>query len=408
MKIKLTVVVLLVVAAAFFQCKKSGDDKPKASFSCADSPITCDLTASNGLFAIDLFKQIQEEEPDSNIFISPFSISTALTMTANGAVGMTLEDMRSALRITGLNMPSVNDAYQQLLKVLPSLDPKTKLKLANSIWTQKGTPVLPSFLSVNQDYYHSEVIPIDSKDPTAVKQVNNWIENNTEGLIKETLNELPPDLALLLINAIYFKGTWRTEFDAKNTSKAPFYAPGDTQVVDMMHIPNGDFAYFETDLFQAIDLPYGDSIFSMSIFLPKQGHDVGEIVAGLTPDSWNSWLSDFQTKTLSLFLPKFKLEYEKKLKRTLSTLGMERAFTSQADFSNMVSGGGVTIDEVFHKAFVEVDEQGTKAAAVTVVEIVLTSAGLQPEVNVNRPFFFVIRDNKTNSILFMGKVLKIA
>ena len=408
MKIKFAFLALLAVTAILLQCKKSDDEKPKqnpAEFSCEDSPVTCDLTASNGLFAIDLFKKMQEEEPDGNIFISPFSISTALTMTANGANGPTLDAMRNSLRITGLSMASVNDSYQQLLEVLPALDPLTKLKLANSIWPKKDYPVLPSFLSLNADYFNSEVIPVDFKDPAVIQQVNDWVENNTDGLIKETLQELPADVVMLLINAIYFKGAWKTEFDPENTHQAEFYAPNDTVTVDMMHIPVNDFAYFQTDLFQAIDLPYGDSIFSMSIFLPNAGHEVSEVIAELTPANWDLWISSFQTKPVELFLPKFKLEYEKKLKRTLSGMGMEVAFSDLADFTNMIDGGGVKIDEVIHKAFVEVNEQGTEAAAVTVVVIIENSASITPTVNVNRPFLFVIRDNKTNSILFMGKVL---
>ena len=408
MKVKFILFTILAITTIVWQCKKSDDVTPEqnpADFSCANNPVTCDLTTSNGLFAIDLFKQMQEEEPDDNIFISPFSISTALTMTVNGANGETLDDMRNTLKITGLSMESINESYQQLLEVLPALDPQTKLKLANSIWPQIDYPVLQSFLDLNTEYYNSEVIPVDFKDSGVIPQVNAWVENNTDGLIKETLKELPPGVVMLLINAIYFKGAWKTEFDPENTHAADFYTPNDTITVDMMHIPENDFPYFANDLFQAIDLPYGDSIFSMSVFLPREGHTVDEVIAEMNANTWEAWLSSFQTQAVQLFLPKFKLEYEKKLKRTLSDMGMEIAFTDSADFSKMVYGGGVLIDEVIHKAFVEVNEQGTEAAAVTVVIIKETSVGSTPIVNVNQPFVFVIRDNRTNSILFMGKVM---
>ena len=408
MKVKFILFTILAITTIVWQCKKSDDVTPEqnpADFSCANNPVTCDLTTSNGLFAIDLFKQMQEEEPDDNIFISPFSISTALTMTVNGANDETLDDMRNTLKITGLSMESINESYQQLLEVLPALDPQTKLKLANSIWPQIDYPVLQSFLDLNTEYYNSEVIPVDFKDSGVIPQVNAWVENNTDGLIKETLKELPPGVVMLLINAIYFKGAWKTEFDPENTHAADFYTPNDTITVDMMHIPENDFPYFANDLFQAIDLPYGDSIFSMSVFLPREGHTVDEVIAEMNANTWEAWLSSFQTQAVQLFLPKFKLEYEKKLKRTLSDMGMEIAFTDSADFSKMVYGGGVLIDEVIHKAFVEVNEQGTEAAAVTVVIIKETSVGSTPMVNVNRPFVFVIRDNRTNSILFMGKVM---
>ncbi|MEZ4960283.1 MAG: serpin family protein [Saprospiraceae bacterium] len=398
---------VLVLSFSFFQCKKSDNPQPTGvQFSCDDSPATCELTDANGNFAIDLFKQINVENPDGNVFISPFSISTALTMTANGANAKTLEDMRNTLRISGLGMPTVNDAYKLLLEVLPGLDPKTKLKLANSIWPQVDYPFLQSFIDLNTQYFNSEVKPVDFKDPAVIGQVNQWVEDNTDGLIKETLTELPPGVVMLLINAIYFKGTWKTEFKPADTHPADFYTANGPVEVDMMHIQENNFPYFENSLFQAIDLPYGDSIFSMSVFLPKEGHSVGEVVAEINAQNWDAWVSAFNTTEVQLYFPKFKMEYGKKLKRTLSDMGMEVAFTDFADFSKMVNGGGVLIDDVIHKSFIEVDEKGTEAAAVTVVIIKETSAGQTPTVNVNRPFLFVIRDNRTNSILFMGKMVE--
>lgn len=394
---------LLAVSLLACQCKK--DVLPDGiDFSCDDNPATCELTDANGDFAIKLFKQLNVDQANENIFISPFSISTALTMTANGAAGQTFDDMRNTLQIAGMEMPVVNASYKQLLDVIPGLDPQTKVKLANSIWPKIGYPVLESFLEINSNYFNSEVIPVDFKAPGVIDQVNGWIEDHTDGLLKETLKQLPPDVVMLLINAIYFKGTWQTEFEPDNTQPASFFGIDGAKEVDMMHIPESDFPYFANDLFQAIDLPYGDSIFSMSVFLPTEGHTVGDIIDALNPDSWDQWTNAFLTQPVSLYLPKFKMEYKKELKRVLSDMGMEVAFTFGSDFTNMIDGGGVMIDDVIHHAFVEVNEEGTEAAAVTVVIMVETSAGSVPIMNVNKPFVFVIRDNKTNSILFMGKV----
>ena len=401
---------LILLALTLFacQCKKADIDLPPGiDFSCEESPATCELTAANGDFAINLLKQLNTDEPDDNIFISPFSISTALTMTVNGADGQTLDDMQSTLQIADLEMPAVNKSYQQLLEVIPGLDPQTKVKLANSIWPKIDYPVLQSFLDLNAEYFSSEIIPADFKDPGIIDEVNQWIEDHTDGLLKETLKELPPDVVMLLINAIYFKGTWQTEFEPDNTHTANFFADSGPLEVDMMHIPESDFPYFENDLFQAVDLPYGDSIFSMSVFLPKEGNDVADVIAALNPDSWVQWTDAFVAQPVSVYLPKFEMEYRKELKRTLSDMGMEVAFTFSADFSKMIDGGGVMIDDVIHHAFVEVNEEGTEAAAVTVVIMVETSAPSIPIINVNHPFLFVIRDNKTNSILFMGKVMTI-
>lgn len=407
MKTRIAPFVFLALATLFFQCEKTNDSEPQppaATFSCDDSPTTCELTAANGNFAIDIFKKIHNDAPAENMFISPFSISTALTMTVNGANGPTLGDMRNTLKINGLDPATVNASYKELLEVLPNLDPKTKLKLANSIWPQIDYPVLPSFLDLNAEFFNSEVVPVDFKAPAVIAQVNGWVENNTDGLIKETLKELPPDVVMLLINAIYFKGAWKTEFDPADTHTADFFTASGPVPVEMMHITESDFAYFETEVFQAIDLPYGDSIFSMSVFLPKQGHDVNELIAEMNADSWDNWLGNFETKPVQLFLPKFKMEFDIKLKRTLSDMGMALAFSDAADFTKMIDGGGVKIDDVIHKAFVEVNEQGTEAAAVTVVVSIFNSASFVPTVNVNKPFIFVIRDNHTNSILFMGKM----
>ena len=414
MKINHVFFILAVLTLFLFSCNKSDEpnpndpDDPKpmgVDFSCEDNPITCDLTKANGLFALDLFKKISEDDSDGNIFISPFSISTALTMTANGANSQTLEEMQSTLRVNGMEMGAVNGGYQQLLDILPNLDPKSNLKLANSLWPQEGSNVLPSFLDLVSNYFNSEVHPTDPRQAGAKDTINEWIEDNTDGLVKNVIGELPPEVAMLLVNAIYFRGSWKTEFDPANTHEANFYTGSDSVLVDMMHIEESGFPYFANATFQAIDLAYGDSVFSMSIFLPHPGNSVDDIIADMNGENWDKWMGSFEKKNVELFLPKFKLEYGIKLKNTLSEMGMANAFTREADFTNMFAGGNVQIDDVIHKAFMEVNEEGTEAAAATVVLVIFNSAQYPEYFNVNRPFVFVIRDNKTNSILFMGKMM---
>lgn len=408
MKNLISISQLTALMLFFTQCKKENISLPQpADFSCSDTPAVCELTDANGNFAIEFFKELNAEESGKNIFVSPFSISTALAMTTNGAVGPTMEAMRTTLKIGDLSMEEVNNNFKILLEVLPKLDPKTKLKLAQSIWPQSDYPVLHAFLKLNQDYYSSEIHPIDFRADiqSAIDQVNLWVANNTDGLIEEAVSELPSNVVMLLINAIYFKGVWKAKFDPELTSNMPFATPAGDVSVEMMHIPEGSFPYYENDLFQAVDLAYGDSIFSMTVFLPKEEKTVEDVIAELTPENYDLWLSKFSNQTLDLYLPKFKLEYGTKLKRTLSDMGMGLAFTDAADFSNMVEGGGVHIDDVIHKAFLEVNEEGTEAAAVTVVVIVESSVQIPVVFKADRPFFFVIRDNKTNSILFMGKLV---
>lgn len=380
---------------------------PGIEFDCADQPKACELSNVNGHFAIDLFKTLSSsEENDANIFISPFSISTALSMTMNGANGQTLTEMQEALRTGALSLEELNLAYQVLLDVLPQLDPATQLKIANSIWHQNGYPVRDEFLDINREFYLSEVIAADFADAGIIDEVNAWVAENTNDLITEALNQLPPNVVMLLINAIYFQGSWQTEFDPDNTFAANFNGPNGAVPAELMHLPEASIRYFENEWMQAVDLPYGDSIYSMSVFLPKEGYDVQDIVNELNPSSWENWLAEFNPTNIELMLPKFEMEYQTKLKGTLPTMGMPLAFTDFADFSQMVEGGGVKIDDVIHKAFIEVDEEGTEAAAVTVVVIVETSAPLLPRFKADHPFFFVIHDNKTNSILFMGRLME--
>ncbi|WP_020535450.1 serpin family protein [Lewinella cohaerens] len=400
--------VLVTFSIACFQCEKNNtppNPTPPIDFDCADHPSVCELTAANGHFAIDLFKTIHAQDTeDANVFISPFSISTALSMTMNGANGQTLTDMQTALRTGTISLSQINEAYQTLLDVLPQLDPATRLKIANSIWHQNDYPVLPAFLATNTDYYASEVLPVDFREAEIVDEVNAWIENNTEGLITGALGELPSNVVMLLINAIYFQGSWQTEFDPEDTQLAEFTSPNGPVDVEMMHIGESSFRYTSNELFQAIDLPYGDSIYSMSIFLPREGHNLEEVITEFSPENWETWQTQMAPSDVELFLPKFKLEYEIKLKSVLSMMGMDEAFSDRADFSQMINGDGVKIDDVIHKAFVEVNEEGTEAAAVTVVVIVNTSVPIIPVFRADQPFVFVIHDNKTKSILFMGKV----
>lgn len=399
---------LATLGISCFQCEKTDTPPnitPTLDFDCVDHPAVCELTAANGHFAIDLFKTINEQETEgANIFISPFSISTALAMTANGANGETLSEMQDALRTGTLNLQDINEAYQTLLEVLPQLDPATRLKIANSIWHQEGYPVLPAFLQTNTDYFASEVIPADFRDDAVIGEVNDWIENNTEGLITDALSTLPSNVVMLLINAIYFQGSWQTEFDPENTQAANFAAPDGPVSVELMHLPEANFRYTENELFQVVDLPYGDSVYAMSVFLPKEGVNVNEIINQLNPTNWETWQEQMIPTNIELFLPKFEMEYEIKLKNVLRLMGMETAFSDRADFSKMIDGGGVKVDDVIHKAFVEVNEEGTEAAAVTIVIIVETSVPQIPLFRADRPFFFVIHDYKTKSIQFMGKV----
>ena len=391
------------------QCTKTDsieEPAPIVDYDCETIDKLCELTAANNDFGFNLLRELHANQRDENIFISPLSISTALSMTLNGADGQTEADMRNTLEYDDLNIQQINLVYRQMLNALPALDNEVQLNIANSIWYKLGYHVRPEFLEANTENYNSEVIELDFTSPSAVETINSWVESKTQGLIDQIITEIPGNVIMYLINAIYFKGSWKTEFDTENTFSGPFTLMDNSQTeVDYMKHPEISLPYFEDDKVQVVDLAYGDSIYSMTLFLPKEGYSLDGLIEDLDNGNWLSWINALEDENIILSMPKFKMEYEKKLNRELSDLGMAIAFTDAADFSNINGTGGLRISEVRHKSFIEVDEKGTEAAAVTVVVIVETSVPLLPEMNLNRPFLYVIRENQTNSVLFVGKML---
>ncbi|RKU16626.1 proteinase inhibitor I4 serpin [Candidatus Poribacteria bacterium] len=372
--------------------------------------IDTNVVTANTQFGFDLFNDIRKTEQDKNIFISPLSISIALAMTLNGASGETEQAMTNTLQLKGLDAASINTGYAGLRHALQTSDPKVTLTIANSLWARQDVPFTQDFLQRNTEFFGAEVSTLNFMDPNTLITINQWVNTNTNGKIQKILDEINPDMVLFLINAIYFKGTWQTEFDPSRTRDGTFYlATGAEKQVPMM-TRTGDYPYYENheEKFQAISLPYGDGRMSMYIFLPYRESDLNTFLDGFTTENWENWISQFREREVFLSMPKFKLEYEKTLNNPLQSLGMGIAFApGLADFSRMadleVLGQNLYIGEVLHKAVVEVNEEGTEAAAVTSVGIRATSA--PPAFMANRPFFFAIRDNETKTVLFMGTVV---
>jgi len=367
------------------------------------------LVESSDQFGLKLFQNVAAVE-DGNLFMSPLSVSLALGMTCNGAAGETQTDMQQTLELIGLTQEQVNQSYRTLMDLLTNLDPKVTFEIANSIWTREGFPVRQEFFDVNQTYFDAETRQLDFAHPDAAAIINGWVDEKTHGKIPTILDPpLPPNAVFYLINAIYFKGDWALQFNSDQTIPLPFFlADGSEVMCDMMRIQE-DFDYYDNDLFQAIDLAYGDGDFSMTVLLPKSNdlaNATSELITRMSTDNWDSWTTDWQTREVALFLPKFELEYEIKLNDVLAAMGMEVAFdTGRADFSNITEAVDLYIDMVKHKAFVKVDEEGTVAAAVTVVGGA-TSIGPSEVIymDVNRPFVFAIRDRVSGTILFIGRV----
>lgn len=356
-------------------------------------------------FGINLFQSVNEADPSDNIFISPLSVSMALGMTMNGAVGKTYEDMRETLEFNVLSEQEINEAYKSLIDLLLNLDEEVIFEIANSIWPREGYPVLPSFMEVNQKYFYSEAKPLDFSQSDAVDIINNWISEKTHGRIEDMLDYIPADAVMYLINAIYFKGTWTYQFDEELTEEENFYTtPQNPTTCQMMKI-SGTWLYSQDDMVQIVDLPYGDSLFSMTVMLPHS-QSVDEFIAQLTPEKWEDYFGTLDYKFGTVSMPKIKLDYKLLMNSALINMGMSIAFGASADFSRINGFGNLFISRVIHQSFVQIDEEGTEAAAATIVEISLTSGSGSSgfHMRVDRPYIFVIRERINNTILFIGKI----
>lgn len=370
------------------------------------TPLEKKLVQSNNEFGVHLFKEIIREDSTENVFISPLSVSMALGMTLNGANGETEEEMKKTLGFAGMDLTAINQSYHSLINMLLQLDPSVIFKLANSIWYRQGFDFESSFFDVTRKYFNARVAGLNFDDPASVDIINHWVDQSTNGKIKKILDRIESRDVMFLINAIYFKGIWTYQFKKEATKDDDFYLSDGSKITVKMMNQSGNYDYFETDQFQAIDLPYGSGAYSMTIFLPRPGYSLDSLIAEMNPNTWADWMGQFEKKEGGILLPKFTLRYKITLNRVLESLGMGIAFSDQADFTRMCKRGGLSISFVKHKTFAKVDEEGTEAAAVTVVGVGVTS--VEPprgfQMVVNRPFLCVIREHASNALIFMGKV----
>lgn len=406
------ILIMNMLIACFFQsCRKSGDDL--AVYQPKDVNLTMSaqtLVGSSNSFGFDLFKEMSKNAGDTNLFISPVSVSLALGMTYNGADGTTREAMAKTLKITGLTTDEVNASFQNLMQQLTSLDPKVALNIANSIWYRNTFQVLPDFLSVNQKYFNAQVQGLDFASPSAVTTINGWVADKTKGKIKTIIDQISDETVMYLINAVYFKGSWLRKFDAGKTSNQAFTLSNNQSISIPTMVTEGAFDYTSNDLFSSVRMFYGQGNYSMCVLLPNEGKTVNDIINNLTDENWKSWTNSYHSyETVHILLPKFKFAFGDELKGYLSNLGMGIAFDPDfANFSKINNKVPLYISKVKHKSYVDVNEEGTEAAAVTSVEIGFTTAGPAQPIyfTVNRPFIFVIREEKSNTVIFIGKVMK--
>ena len=364
------------------------------------SAAEVEVIGASNQFAFGLLEQANH--PDANLFLSPLSASMALGMTMNGAAGETWNQMRDVLGFGGLAEEEINAAYASLLELLVGLDPSVETALGNSVWTRQGFPVHADFLAAVRETFDAEVAELDFASPSASGRINEWVKAATNDRIEDIVPAvIPGDVVMYLINAIYFKAPWTFRFEPSDTRTEPFHLDdGSARTVPLMSMRR-DLPYQENDRFQAVDLPYGGSAFSMTVLLPRPEVSVDDLAASLDATQWQDIADSFHETDLEVFLPRFRMSYERTLNDDLAALGMVDAFDHRANLSRLSPVGGLRISSVKQKSWVEVNEEGTEAAAATVVSVVESAV---PVVRADRPFLFFIRERLSGTILFVGKV----
>lgn len=386
-------------------------EEPKPVTPTADAKA---VAQSNNRFATDLYAQLSSKE-SSNLFFSPYSISTALAMTYAGAEGQTEKQMAEVLHFN-LPEPKLHLAFASLRSASQLTDSKAagyQLRVANRLWGQQGYHFMPAFQQTLKTNYGAELAAVDfSRQTEAARQtINGWVEKETEQKIQDLIppGALDSMTRLVLTNAIYFKGGWTDEFKKEATKDAPFYLTEGKQVTAPMMYQSDDFRHAAVDDLQILELPYGKPRqLSMVVLLPKNKDGLAQLEKKLTSENLQTWLTGLRKQEVRVFLPRFKLTSQFQLRSVLESMGMTLAFSNQADFSGISSEEELAISAVIHKAFVDVNEQGTEAAAATGIVFAPTAAPIRQEPVVFRadhPFVFLIQDNRTGGVLFLGRLM---
>jgi serpin B len=362
--------------------------------------------ASSNDFAIRLFSKLRTGQPAQNLFLSPFSISSALTMAYNGANGTTQEAMRQTLGYAHLTDEEINQSFKGLQQLLMSLDKKVVFTSANAIWYDQQFELQAPFVQLNKTYFDATVQGLDFKSADAKNVMNDWVKEKTRAKIDKIVEQIRVDQVMFLVNAVYFKADWRYPFEKGLTRKGTFRKEdGNTSRVNFMTLNNGKYLYYEDAGKKVVDLPYASGQFNMTLIVPQEQNTLSNIALELNSTQLATWLSKADTSWQHLCLPKFNFEYKKDLQPVLTQLGMGEAFSDQADLSRMATGaaGRLKISEVRHNTFLDVNEVGTEAAAATSVGTIAQS--YSTPILIDRPFVFLIREKSSNVILFIGQLM---
>lgn len=402
----------LLVAAACSPTEPGGSAVELRELPRALSAAEIDVRDASNRFAFDLFARAGAAAPRENVFISPLSVSMSLGMVLAGAQGETRDQMRRTLGFDEAELATIQAGYRDLMALLRGLDRTTSFQVANSIWYDRAYRFEPAFLEAGRTWFDAEIQPVGFDDTEGVKRaVNNWVSAKTAGRIPTIVDEVHPDDVMYLINAIWFKGSWRSRFDVARTRDAQFTnADGTGRTVRMMSQETDSaagFRHFQDATVAAGELPYGNGAFAMTILLPPQGTDIDTFAASLTAERWAAIVAGLRpTRGWTVEIPKFTLTYERELGEDLQALGMTDAFSpSRANLRGISTDLGLYVAFVKHKTFVTVDEEGTEAAAVTNTGIRVVS--MPPSFRVDRPFVYAIRERLSGTVLFVGKMAKL-
>ncbi len=366
------------------------------------------LIEADNTFGLEIFQKIRSSSDRENIMISPLSISVAFAMAYNGANSDTKTEMENAMKLSGLTAEQINNSYKMLINGLQSLDKDVVFEIANSIFYANGFSVKSDFLNINKTVYNAEVAKLDFGSPSSVKTINDWVAQKTHNKIKMIIEQLNPLDRMVLLNAIYFNGIWQNKFDEQGTHMLSFTKSDGTNIEVPMMKKEEKLDYSANSLFRAIRMPYGKGQYNMIVMLPLAGKSSHDLIEMLSAENWKNWIAGFApTDHVVVTMPRFKFAFDTKLNDVLTQMGMKKAFIPNvANFSKM-SDEELYISSAIHKSFIDVNENGTEAAAVTAITMTTNSMPVEdPKTyfNVNKPFVFAISEKDTGAILFIGEV----
>ncbi|WP_439582187.1 serpin family protein [Dyadobacter bucti] len=402
--LKVSFSTLIFIAAALISC--TNDTVNPGSNEVTPVEIPSRISDGTTSFAFDFLHNLLETQPaEDNLFVSPLSLHMALGMLLNGAENETSQEILKALKMEGVSIEDLNSAYKTLINDLPVADSKVSLGLANSAWYKSGFQVETDYQNVLKSSFNAEITGLPFDD-AGKDRINKWASDKTNGKIKKVLDKISPEHVMFLLNALYFKGDWSYQFDAKNTVDAQFQLEnGTTKQVKMMNVKS-DFKSASNTTYNAVSLPYANGQFNLTLVIPNGQNTVDKVLKEMTAEEWNTLQSTGLRKAgINVGLPRFTLDYSADLNSTLDNMGIKKVFTGAAELGKINKTADLYVDFIKQDAYLGIDEKGTEAAAVTTIGIGLTSVTPEPPRFIcDRPFALIISENTSNTILFMGRI----